>query len=559
MDDNYSDLSIKSEEDEDPQLIDNDYNSMFNGSFNKDNDNETKTQELYELLQNWNQLELFEHFKNEKIDLEVLAVIKPHYFERLLAPFTLGTHIMFEHNLEQWRNSIGFPLPRHRDTTSMFEPYRYDKISSLRPLQHTIVSSPPTASPAVSSSFKEISPITQNPETASQTRITLETILKTSPKGQMLVEIYKKNQKFKEAHRTLLIHLIAEYFNDKGIHLELAATYSIEREIISKFPSEQLEFYRTSKRGRIYNKYCNYKYSLIKVNRNSNVKVSTAGVPNVAEPISELVPEQGAEVYVTSLKYDNLSAEQFETSWKLCTRYRINEIRALNSSIPLIFTKWPQYKSPLGNKYIAMDFQYLHSNWNSLVTNWDTAAEKLLQFLSTGHCIKSHEIRTVLRNIKNTESKNCRDAALLWCLHGYLKPTNTICGTDEKGNRSMSKVSIKESQDSFVYVAKSVEDIEIHRQILNQQYTSFYPFIAVLGTDILNFSQIFVCVEDAKYSLENFVNAVDLCYNLIILFKLEYPTACKAIWSFIQNYFFEIKPETRFPRVHVLINELKDK
>lgn len=125
----------------------------------------------------------------------------------------------------------------------------------------------------------------------------------------MLIETYKKNQKFEETQRKSLIHLIAEYYNDIGINLELPATYDIEKEIIAKFPSEQLvrhttilfffetfvtflillqEFYRTSKRGRIYNKYCNLKYQLIKEACSSTTTTTTELLTQTTELKSNL-------------------------------------------------------------------------------------------------------------------------------------------------------------------------------------------------------------------------------------------------------------------------------
>ncbi|KAK4873245.1 hypothetical protein RN001_015274 [Aquatica leii] len=73
----------------------------------------------------------------------------------------------------------------------------------------------------------------------------------------MLVETYNKFGKFDEEQRNSLITLIAKFFEDKSLKMSSAASYKIEREILERFPSEKLEYYRTSKRGRLYAKYCN--------------------------------------------------------------------------------------------------------------------------------------------------------------------------------------------------------------------------------------------------------------------------------------------------------------
>lgn len=94
------------------------------------NDNVTTNNEneLLTLLKSWNLEHVYEHFLGElgylkhflylkffdisieKIDLEVLKIIKVRHIERLLCKFDLGTQIRFEFNLENWREKIGRPL-----------------------------------------------------------------------------------------------------------------------------------------------------------------------------------------------------------------------------------------------------------------------------------------------------------------------------------------------------------------------------------------------------------------------------------------------------------------
>ena len=64
-----------------------------------------------------------------------------------------------------------------------------------------------------------------------------------------------------------------------------------------------------------------------------------------------IVPENDAEIYIRSIKYDILSEPEFDSCWKLCTQYRLNQIKNSNS-IDEIFKKWPQYQSPNGHRLV---------------------------------------------------------------------------------------------------------------------------------------------------------------------------------------------------------------
>lgn len=63
-------------------------------------------------------------------------------------------------------------------------------------------------------------------------------------------------------------------------------------------------------------------------------------------------PEADAETCVNSLKFDNLSAEEFDCVWQSCSQYRLQDI--MNSSDQKsIFEKWPYYKKPNGYRLVS--------------------------------------------------------------------------------------------------------------------------------------------------------------------------------------------------------------
>lgn len=53
-----------------------------------------------------------------------------------------------------------------------------------------------------------------------------------------------------------------------------------------------------------------------------------------------------------------------------------------------------------------------------------------------------------------------RDAALLWAFHVYLVPTIKFVRNDLNEKKSTSKFTIKDSQESIVYVAAAIGALE---------------------------------------------------------------------------------------------------
>ncbi|XP_055840005.1 uncharacterized protein LOC129913181 [Episyrphus balteatus] len=198
--------------------------------------------ELTNLLKDWGHLEVLDHFKKEHIDIEVLKNIECHHLGEIMKPFSYGKLILFEAKLKEWRSALGKPLLLYQTS---FRPLQNSQCSSEA--SFSVVSTPTTPK----SSRSENSP----------NSIPLGEILNSNPKTLALAESYEKSKKFQEHQRKELINAIAIYFDQNNLHLDLHSSYKIEQEILERFPTEKLEYYRTSKRGKIYAKFCNIKSS----------------------------------------------------------------------------------------------------------------------------------------------------------------------------------------------------------------------------------------------------------------------------------------------------------
>ncbi|XP_017027814.1 uncharacterized protein [Drosophila kikkawai] len=80
-------------------------------------------------------------------------------------------------------------------------------------------------------------------------------------KAQALLERIGQNTPLDAVQRLLLIQLVCSYYEDNQLHLTLQRSHLLEREILQLFPCEELHYYRTERRGKIYVRFTNMKRS----------------------------------------------------------------------------------------------------------------------------------------------------------------------------------------------------------------------------------------------------------------------------------------------------------
>ncbi|KAB0798919.1 hypothetical protein PPYR_06799 [Photinus pyralis] len=494
--------------------------------------------ELRSLISTWQVDNIADHLINQNVFIPILKIIKRHQIERLLRIFDMGTQIKFEHYLEEWRELLGIPL--HSDKAS------------------TGYSTPST------SYSREATPTRcipyRRPSTAPDDYIPLANVLNETPKGIMLTEYYNKFTRFSEEQRTLLIGLIATFYEEKSVPLTLASSHRIEQEILARFSNEKLEFYRIGKRGKIYNKYCNMKSSFKSAVSSHILPPKKKSLKNKTRHENEFESEENAESCIRCLKYDNLSSEEFDSVWKACSQFRINQIKEETSTITSIMEVWPYYKIPSGYRLIDIDFGLSFNNRNGLILHWENYWSSILNFLNSDNNVKDKKAKALLETISSTPNlpENGRNAAIFWALHGYFVPTKVVVSkTGTK--RSSLRYTIRDSQEAFVFIGRSLQEVEDHILHLKSQNVAVQPFIYCVGDDIINLSgDVTVYFDGIRYNFKNFVRAVDICFKIIYLFDLEFPTQCISFYSFLESFFYEFKPKNNTSKVHILSDYLRN-
>lgn len=101
---------------------------------------------------------------------------------------------------------------------------------------------------------------------------------------------------------------------------------------------------------------------------------------------------------------------------------------------------------------------------------------------------------------------------------------------------------------NFVYLFLDSKNQVALQKFVNEKYQYYIdknvsvpqPYIILCGPlDSINES--YVVVNTRIYTAKSPLAAVDLCFKIMFVFKINYPIACPHIWSFFHMYIYEIK------------------
>lgn len=122
----------------------------------------------------------------------------------------------------------------------------------------------------------------------------------------------------------------------------------------------------------------------------------------------------------------------------------------------------------------------------------------------------------------------------------------------------MSRFSTKDSQESFIFIGNTMQELQDHIEFLKKRGDSIQPFVLAIG-DLEKIQHFFVYLDCTFLPFPSFLRSLDLCFKMFHLFNLEYPKACNLVWSFIEVYLYSLdKNSKKNSKISILLNELKD-
>lgn len=135
-------------------------------------------------------------------------------------------------------------------------------------------------------------------------------------------------------------------------------------------------------------------------------------------------------------------------------------------------------------------------------------------------------------------------------------PNQKVVRKDNTGTKTVTRYTIKDSQDSFIFIARTAQAVEDHIQFLNERGENVQPFVVVIGEDVLTFREIFVMFDGVKFPMVSFLRATDVCFKLFYLFNLKFPTASTTFWCFVECLYFG-KKKSLTSKAHLILTALE--
>ncbi|XP_023297680.2 uncharacterized protein LOC111680278 isoform X1 [Lucilia cuprina] len=472
---------------------------------------------LVGLLTSWELKHLLQFFQEQNITIKTLSLMTSNDLTEITKHMKIGDKILFKHKLDKWRKDRNLP--------ALVQP-------STGEVQDT--------------QFQYFGTEVENP------KVNVLDILKLHKSGCKILKFYEKSQKISEEHRSCIMNIIVQHFESKDLHMSLQTSYQLENQILQIFPTEKLEYYRTERRGKIYSKFYNKK-KLLK---------SLKTTDSITTKEDTLVPECDADIYIHALKTQDFKSHAYSFAWCSCVNFRLNQIRNECHNIKEALILWPEYKGPSACKFIECDFNGLYQNVSANV-NWNEKFLKLDKYLKNYNNTREKSITDMLTTIEIPQTHEEKDhhlvyLQLLWCLHSSLYQTKKCARKNKNGKMEYSKFTIKDSQESFIYINSTMQSLEDHLAALAAKDDNIQPFILGLGdVNTLKIDQFFMYLDDKLIKCDSFMEAFETCFKSYHVFNVHYPMASEPFWIFVENYFYGIfKNVKSYTKVCILLDQL---
>ncbi|XP_043479151.1 uncharacterized protein LOC122510795 isoform X1 [Leptopilina heterotoma] len=399
--------------------------------------------------------------------------------------------------------------------------------------------------------------------------------------SQIAVENYENNGFLIESDRSHICDAVAEAILRKNFTPGHTEYKTAATKICELFPCESEEIYynppdiaHRNAFGKLPNKIKNIKYQLAKQGSGCP---STSGTESTKLKFTEPSQLTGSsdnnddavKAAISFLKHESCDSwPVLLKKWSITHAFRNKRLKSSRPTENVVdnaeeqnyiqdyFQEWTILGLANGFSLLDQDFKELFpGKEDGLLARWETRKILIVNL------IKKEVAKTDLHTLKllkdyDAAPEGKRDSIIIHMLPSLLSKRI-------RRKESSDVTTFAEARISFVLHVKIPGDlqrsVEQHAKKLKNLNLSLQPFIILVGPTLSEISASYVQINGVRYLLRTPIKALDVCFKSHFALDAAYLTPCKAVFYFIQNYFFDIylKGDEKIQRVSAVISSLR--
>ncbi|XP_071573280.1 uncharacterized protein [Temnothorax nylanderi] len=371
-------------------------------------------------------------------------------------------------------------------------------------------------------------------------------------------------------------------------HMPTGAEYNIAAtKLCELFPCEKKETYHCppvgkhrNATGKLPDKVRNIKYRIKKRNagswvtsRSQSFVPSENRITRSAKLTGSSDPNNSAvKTAIAHLKYDSADSwPELLRNWSVTHPLRFlylkesrpdlqaqrttSSVQSQESEVLVnnYLKNWPVLTLPNGYLLIQQDFKELYpGREDGLIAKWDSIKDVLIDLLNIEVAQSDEYGKKLLADLTTTESDK-NDVILL-----NLLPS--LCCKKTRGVSGMP--SVAEARKAFIIHVPIPGDlnrrIKAHREWLANRGFNLQPTLIFVGPSLCNIIASYIQVDTVRYQLHTPLTALDTCFKAFFALDAAYQEECRAVWLFLQRYFYDLylEEDCNISRVTNIISSL---
>ncbi|XP_050060631.1 uncharacterized protein LOC114127207 isoform X2 [Aphis gossypii] len=308
----------------------------------------------------------------------------------------------------------------------------------------------------------------------------------------------------------------------------ISSLFSSENENTYFTPYSKQGLIISPNRGKLYDKYCNLKRNILKLNN----KRKSAESNDSQKHFSEDDFEDSLNWLKNNVEPENI----LHKLWNETAEFRLNTQKNLN-----VIDLYPALKKPTGHYLIDLDFGHLYPGKGMcLFQKFDLFKKKLNILLKQKPIKLESTYSQFLIKLNDPKKPGDDDLASLLLLPFMFQPTNVVL----KNKKTHRPSKIEQSRAFITHIVCANELKTLHQQKKDRALflgLTVQPYVVVIGDiDGLDPIHAYTIIDNTQYLLETPIKAVDVCFKAFHSLNLEYPIESNQVWCFIEHYFYNI-------------------